>query len=98
MNFLVLNRGIPLVNCIVALQRTGLMFIRIPNCLSISLITFVGREMGKRCISEAKRYSIASMLLYTLIVIVLSTTVYIFKENWVGLFTSKLYYYLLIYL
>ena len=98
MNFLVLNRGIPLVNCIVALQRTGLMFLRIPNCIAVFLITFVGREMGKKCIPEAKRYSIASILLYTLIVIILSTTVYIFKENWVGLFTSKLYYYSLIYL
>ena len=66
------------------------MFLRIPYSLSVTLVSFVGREMGKRCIPEAKRISIASIILYTLVVMILSGIVYTFRVTWTGLFTSKL--------
>ncbi|CAD8148185.1 unnamed protein product [Paramecium octaurelia] len=89
LSFIALSLGISEMNAHMGLQNMCGIYFRIPICLSIALMTFVGTEMGRANIKLAKIYVLLGVIIFIIACAFSSFLIWSQRESLANFYSSN---------
>ncbi|CAD8116940.1 unnamed protein product [Paramecium sonneborni] len=88
LSFTAISLGIDATNAQLALSNTSSLYFRLPFCLSIALMTYVGNQISQGNIINAKNYIKYGIILYFSILVVIMMIFYFYHLEWAHFYTN----------
>ncbi|CAD8081214.1 unnamed protein product [Paramecium primaurelia] len=88
LSFTAISLGIDATNAQLALSNTSSLYFRLPLCLSIALMTYVGNQISQGNILNAKNYIKYGLILYFNILVVIMMIFYFYHFEWAHFYTK----------
>lgn len=88
LSFTAISLGIDATNAQLALSNTSSLYFRLPLCLSIALMTYVGNQISQGNILNAKNYIKYGLILYFNILVFIMMIFYFYHFEWAHFYTK----------
>ena len=89
LSFVAMTLGNQYMNAQNAIVNGAGICFRVAMSLSLSVMAYLGYEMGRKNISQAKKYSVASCVIILVFAVIVSILLFYLKQQWADFYTNS---------